>query len=828
MDALAPTKVHELQQRNSKLHAELKATEVASAELEQKITALKEEQSSYADVLLCVNRFWDQLNEDVAYLCKRLAEFSEAASDELQKRIPDPFLWQLVAGHSRAEKEVRDREEELFRDASDVEKALTRRSQQMHTALSKLVERMTADRTSQPAAQLQEQDGQLQSELDSQLKALQQEVDAQYALNRILKAQIKQVDDKLALNEKATRDIANELADKTQMLSTARRKNFELQGGGQLSTQASLPAAPSRQDSYRAHITPDSLAAGGSSLDPLTKRTAELEKERESNILLQRELRDLRAKGSAEVPRQQFDAVQRQVHSLKEDLEQQCRAASNLHGQLEAVKRHESTQQSQVAAGELAKRQLAQADARIRTLQEQLTAAMDASRKAELQLQQERAAHGPAETMQELTGIIQAMQRDAGVQQDKLKKANASLQSMQEARNAANNAAKELQMKDVHITQLSHQSAQQSEQVGMLQRDIQELQAQLKDMHLFVEVLETFCDDPRDAVQARRDEARLKAELATIQANGNGNHAAAPEELEDLRAANAKLQERVTELQQTNGKLQVEIGDVQRRFDQVQQDLADAAENGEVALSEVDDIIEAHEAEKARNVRLLEQLAKQEATNAKLLTDKIHESQIVARHAEERDFAEAAAGRAKEDATNLRHCVNAVEGQLQTSREAAVTLQAKLREAEAAHDAAKAELRRREEADRATAAQLSEADRQQQELKRKADDDHANAARETAKRRRIEDDAKGLQEELDKLKERAAAGSNAALEAQLQALRRTVRCTVCQERQKDTIITKCHHTFCRECVTNRLDVRSRKCPTCGEKFGRVDVDKCFL
>lgn len=147
---------------------------------------------------------------------------------------------------------------------------------------------ITADRTSQPAAQLQEQDGQLQSELDSQLKALQQEVDAQYALNRILKAQIKQVDDKLALNEKATRDIANELADKTQMLSTARRKNFELQGGGQLSTQASLPAAPSRQDSYRAHITPDSLAAGGSSLDPLTKRTAELEKERESNILLQR------------------------------------------------------------------------------------------------------------------------------------------------------------------------------------------------------------------------------------------------------------------------------------------------------------------------------------------------------------------------------------------------------------------------------------------------------------------------------------------------------------------------------------------------------------
>ena len=31
---------------------------------------------------------------------------------------------------------------------------------------------------------------------------------------------------------------------------------------------------------------------------------------------------------------------------------------------------------------------------------------------------------------------------------------------------------------------------------------------------------------------------------------------------------------------------------------------------------------------------------------------------------------------------------------------------------------------------------------------------------------------------------------------------------------KDAVINKCMHAFCRDCIQKRLDVRNRKCPAC--------------
>ena len=91
-----------------------------------------------------VGRFWDQLNADVEFLCKRLVGFrAETATAGSEKRLPDPFLHQLVSGHAKAVKEVENREEELFEDASDVEKALAQRSQRLQQSLAHLVERMS-------------------------------------------------------------------------------------------------------------------------------------------------------------------------------------------------------------------------------------------------------------------------------------------------------------------------------------------------------------------------------------------------------------------------------------------------------------------------------------------------------------------------------------------------------------------------------------------------------------------------------------------------------------------------------------------------------------
>ena len=51
---------------------------------------------------------------------------------------------------------------------------------------------------------------------------------------------------------------------------------------------------------------------------------------------------------------------------------------------------------------------------------------------------------------------------------------------------------------------------------------------------------------------------------------------------------------------------------------------------------------------------------------------------------------------------------------------------------------------------------------------------------------------------------------------------------VCHNRQKDTVITKCFHIFCGQCIKANLDTRHRKCPGCGAAFGAGDIHSIFL
>jgi len=55
-----------------------------------------------------------------------------------------------------------------------------------------------------------------------------------------------------------------------------------------------------------------------------------------------------------------------------------------------------------------------------------------------------------------------------------------------------------------------------------------------------------------------------------------------------------------------------------------------------------------------------------------------------------------------------------------------------------------------------------------------------------------------------------------------------VKCSVCKRNDKDVVIARCFHCFCESCIKARLDTRQRKCPTCGETFGKDDVQKIYL
>ena len=85
-----------------------------------------------------------------------------------------------------------------------------------------------------------------------------------------------------------------------------------------------------------------------------------------------------------------------------------------------------------------------------------------------------------------------------------------------------------------------------------------------------------------------------------------------------------------------------------------------------------------------------------------------------------------------------------------------------------------------------------------------------------------------LQSKLDKLKE-SRAGTHLGTEQQeLETLRMMVRCSLCNVRTKRSVITRCMHMFCEECLAQWQAKRHRNCPSCKTGFSAQDVKQIYL
>ncbi|KAJ7187991.1 hypothetical protein C8R46DRAFT_6445 [Mycena filopes] len=89
-----------------------------------------------------------------------------------------------------------------------------------------------------------------------------------------------------------------------------------------------------------------------------------------------------------------------------------------------------------------------------------------------------------------------------------------------------------------------------------------------------------------------------------------------------------------------------------------------------------------------------------------------------------------------------------------------------------------------------------------------------------------------VEKQSAKLQERAAGSGSSReleLETELKLTMNVLKCTACKGAEfRDTVLTKCMHTFCRSCVDARLTTRQRKCPACGQAFANADVQTIYL
>mmetsp|Transcript_15014 Transcript_15014/g.22917 ORF Transcript_15014/g.22917 Transcript_15014/m.22917 type:complete len:900 (+) Transcript_15014:169-2868(+) len=66
------------------------------------------------------------------------------------------------------------------------------------------------------------------------------------------------------------------------------------------------------------------------------------------------------------------------------------------------------------------------------------------------------------------------------------------------------------------------------------------------------------------------------------------------------------------------------------------------------------------------------------------------------------------------------------------------------------------------------------------------------------------------------------------LTTQISVLKGRLACPVCNHRDKNCIVVRCRHMFCKACVDEMIKNRNRKCPSCGQRFDNKDVEDIWL
>ncbi|EMD37345.1 hypothetical protein CERSUDRAFT_105371 [Gelatoporia subvermispora B] len=68
----------------------------------------------------------------------------------------------------------------------------------------------------------------------------------------------------------------------------------------------------------------------------------------------------------------------------------------------------------------------------------------------------------------------------------------------------------------------------------------------------------------------------------------------------------------------------------------------------------------------------------------------------------------------------------------------------------------------------------------------------------------------------------------AQLQQEIDKCMSILKCSTCRINMRNTVITKCMHSFCKQCVESRISTRQRKCPACNLPFSQGEVQTLFF
>ncbi|KAL8170342.1 hypothetical protein V2J09_022146 [Rumex salicifolius] len=535
--------------------------------------------------------------------------------------------------------------------------------------------------------------------------------------------------------------------------------------------------------------------------------------------LLQSTLRSLKCISSSNV----FVSVSDQLEKSKVELIQYHALYEKLQAERDNIAWHEREANIKDDLADVFRRSCAVADSRIHDLGVEIQQNLAERRQVEARLQDSSEDPGRKNATSNFKALVSSFPEDMNIMQSQLSKYKETAANVPSLRAHVQCVRIVLDRKVKELETMSAKSISQGAEKQRLHAVVRDLKQTEKELNLYVEMYKRECTLNSDVLDARDLDFKSWAQVEGLKSSLDEYNL-------EFRVKEAIKAEAIS--QQSLAAAEAEIAELREKCDASKREmtalsdsLKSKSEENEAYLSEIETTGQAYDDMQKQNQQLLQQIIERDDYNIKLVLEGVKACQMrdallmeklsiekkIQQASLTADFFAIKAARIEDQ---VKVCSDLVRRYKEDRRQNSIALEAfqkRLLDEKKTYQHGRESLEVLQSKVNSARARLA--------------DSQIEREKERFEKKRLQEDLEAVKRKASHLAAQLEGGSSTVgkLRKEMQEYKEILKCSICHDRAKEVVITKCYHLFCNPCIQRIIETRHRKCPVCATGFGPNDV-----
>ncbi|XP_024032871.1 E3 ubiquitin-protein ligase BRE1-like 1 [Morus notabilis] len=837
-----------LQYRNEKLIQKLETQKVEYLALENKFSQLKEKHQPYDSTLTVVKKSWEKLAHDLESCsirtretsCKQDVDCQSIMGDGVQSTFHEEFLSRLAETGATESSSMRNSFNQM---EGDGETAYENTMNSLNNFVA-AIDNLWCQKDGLHAAVLKKVPG------DEDLRACRRNTEsileartwrsafiAAFLKHKSLSRELQSHQDIDAKNKAKLRRLRGELQSTIAELEENSCKLATLKAQRDAAKGAGFPIL----NLGSKHVSGDKIrdkvkdlqdmeSALKELMDQASCRLMEIKGLHEERIRILQKLSSMqnKLKNVACISSSQaYLLVRDQIEKSKSEVIKYQALYEKLQAEKDSLVWRERELNVKSDVIDVLRRSSAIVDSKSTDLRIEIQKQIDERKMIETKLDQASREPGRQEIIAEFKALVSSFPEEMETMQGQLRKYKETAANVHSLRADVQSLSSILDRKVKESETLSARSTDQIAEIQKLQIMVQDLKESDSELQLILDMFRRESTDSRDVLEARDLEYKAWAYVQSLKSSLDEHNL-------ELRVKTANEAE--ARSQQRLAAAEAEIADLRQKLEASKRHLLKLAdmlksknEENEAYLSEIETIGQAYDDMQTQNQHLLQQITERDDYNIKLVLEglrakQVHDALLMDKRTLEREIQQANLSvnfydmKAARIEDQLKICSDQIQKLVEDKFQSSMTMdttQKRLLDVKKSSEQARGSLEESQSKVEYSRAALLEL--------------QIEVEKERFAKRRIEEELEVLRRKASRLRAQTEGSSIIEkLQQELGEYREILKCSICLDRTKQVVITKCYHLFCNPCVQQIIETRHRKCPTCSTTFGPNDVKSVYI